>query len=141
LAPRLSSSASSWASPPRCFFRGRPGSSTWSEAPFSKEGDYVFTTRTGTPFSQRNVTKRGLEKAADAVGLNRPGERLHSHDLRHTCASMLIREGADVVFVARQLGHANPAITLRVYAHLFDSEAQSARMREALETRLVVTRW
>jgi integrase len=54
---------------------------------------------------------------------------------------MLIREGADVVFVARQLGHANPAITLRVYAHLFDSEAQSARMREALETRLVVTRW
>jgi hypothetical protein len=48
---------------------------------------------------------------------------------------MLIHEGADVVFVARQLGHANPAITLRVYAHLFDSEAQGKRMREALEAR------
>jgi hypothetical protein len=39
------------------------------------------------------------------------------------------------VFVARQLGHANPSITLRVYAHLFDSEAQSTRMRDALEAR------
>jgi integrase len=37
---------------------------------------------------------------------------------------MLIREGADVVFVARQLGHANPAVTLGVYAHVFDSEAR-----------------
>jgi integrase len=104
-------------------------------SPFSKDGDFVFATRTGTPFSQRNVTKRGLEKAADAAGLNRPGQRLHSHDLRHTFASILIREGADVVFVARQLGHANPAITLRVYAHLFDSENQGNRMREALEVR------
>jgi integrase len=48
---------------------------------------------------------------------------------------MLIREGADVVFVACQLGHANPSITLRVYAHLFDSEAQADRAREALEAR------
>jgi hypothetical protein len=57
------------------------------------------------------------------------------HDLHHCFASMLIAAGADVVLVARQLGHANPAITLRVYAHLFDSEAQSARMRDALEAR------
>ncbi len=71
-----------------------------------------------------------------AAKLDHPGEpSLHMHDLRHCFASMLIREGADVVFVARQLGHANPAITLRVYAHLFDSEAQAKRMREALESR------
>jgi integrase len=108
-------------------------------SPFSQDGDFVFATRTGTPFSQRNVTGRGLDKAADAIGLNRPGERFRSHDLRHTFASVLIREGADVVFVARQLGHANPAITLRVYAHLFDSEAQSAKMRDALEARFGVT--
>ena len=38
---------------------------------------------------------------------------------------MLIAAGADVVFVARQLGHANPAITLRVYAHLFDEQGQA----------------
>jgi hypothetical protein len=48
---------------------------------------------------------------------------------------MLIREGADPVFVSRQLGHANPGITMRVYAHLFDGEAQADRMRTALEAR------
>ena len=86
---------------------------------------------------------RGLEKAA--VSLNRPGEpAIVMHDLRHTFASMPIPERADAAFVSRQLGHAILAITLRVYAHLFDSEAQATRMREALEARFggnaVVTR-
>ena len=77
---------------------------------------------------------RGLDKGA--AKLNRVGEpKLRMHDLRHCFASMLIAAGADVVFVARQLGHANPAITLRVYAHLVDSEAQGTRMRDALEAR------
>jgi hypothetical protein len=40
----------------------------------------------------------------------------------------------------RQLGHADPAITLRVYAHLFDSEAQGTRMRDALEANVVSMR-
>ena len=114
-------------------------------SPYSGEDEFVFATREGTPFLYGNVMKRGLDKAASEAKLNRPGEpKLRLHDLRHCFASMLIREGADVVFVARQLGHANPAITLRVYAHLFDSEAQAARMREALEARFggntVVTR-
>jgi integrase len=91
-------------------------------------------TREGTPLLQGNVTKRGLDKGA--AKLKRVGEpKLRMHDLRHCLASMLIAAGADVVFVARQLGHANPAITLRVYAHLFDSEAQGTRMRDALEAR------
>lgn len=82
------------------------------------------------------MTKRGLRKATEAAKLDRPGEpKLHAHDLRHGFASMLIREGADPVFVSRQLGHANPAITLRIYAHLFDGEAQADRMRTALEAR------
>jgi integrase len=86
---------------------------------FSGDDDFVFTTQEGTPHLQGNVTKRGLAKAATAAGLNHSGEpTLRMHDLRHCFASMLIHEGADVVFVARQLGHANPAITLRVYAHL-----------------------
>lgn len=82
------------------------------------------------------MTKRGLDKAADAIGLNGPDvPKLHSHDLRHTFASILIREGADVVFVSRQLGHANPSITLRIYAHLFGADEQAKRLRDALEKR------
>jgi hypothetical protein len=53
--------------------------------------------------------------------------------LRHTFASLLIAEGASVVFVSRQLGHASADITLRVYAHLFDRAAHAERARSALE--------
>jgi integrase len=82
-------------------------------SPFSADEDFIFATREGTPFLQWNVTKRGLDKGA--AKLDRVGEpKLRMHDLRHCFASMLIAAAADVVFVARQLGHANPAITLRV---------------------------
>jgi len=51
------------------------------------------------------------------------------HVLRHTFASMLIARGHDPVFVSRQLGHANAAITLKVYTHLFDAERHVAEVR------------
>lgn len=51
-------------------------------------------------------------KAAGLDADDRP--RLRSHDLMHTSALLLIAEGAKVVLVSRQLGHANPRITLGV---------------------------
>jgi hypothetical protein len=63
----------------------------------------------GVPFLWGNVTKRGLDKGA--AKLNRVGEpKVRMHDLHHCFASMLIAAGADVVLVARQLGHANPPL-------------------------------
>lgn len=44
------------------------------------------------------------------------------HDLRHTCASLLVHAGANVKAVQRQLGHASAAMTLDVYADLFDED-------------------
>ena len=38
-------------------------------------------------------------------------------DLRHTCASLLLSEGVDVVEVAALLGHAQPTVTMNTYAH------------------------
>jgi hypothetical protein len=40
--------------------------------------------------------------------------------------------GLDVVFVSRQLGHANPNVTLRVYAHVFARHEHADRARPAL---------
>ncbi len=57
---------------------------------------------------------------------------LSMHDPRHTFASHLIRSGADVHPVSRQLGHSRASITLDLYAGEFD-EAQNA---EALRERL-----
>jgi integrase len=44
------------------------------------------------------------------------------HDLRHTCASLAVSSGANVLAVSRMLGHKDPRVTLRIYADLFDSD-------------------
>jgi integrase len=80
--------------------------------------DFIFQTATGKPVYYRNLQERGINKAADAAGLNPPDKpRLSAHDLRHSYGSHLIRSGLDVVRVSRQLGHARPSVTLDVYAH------------------------
>ena len=45
-----------------------------------------------------------------------------AHDLRHTAASLAIASGANPKVVQRMLGHASAAMTLDVYADLFDSD-------------------
>ena len=44
------------------------------------------------------------------------------HDLRHTAASLAVSSGANVKAVQRMLGHAGAAMTLDVYADLFDDD-------------------
>ncbi|WP_297793278.1 tyrosine-type recombinase/integrase, partial [Mycobacterium sp.] len=44
------------------------------------------------------------------------------HDLRHTCASLALSAGANVLALARMLGHKDPSVTLKVYADLFDDD-------------------
>jgi integrase len=86
----------------------------------AREEDYVFTSSEGTPLGYRNLAQRGLTKAADQAGLNGGGKpNLTLHDLRHTFGSHLVRQGADVVTVSRQMGHARPSITLDIYSHEF----------------------
>ncbi len=77
-----------------------------------------------------------MGKAVQDAKLNTPGApRLTFHSLRHTFASMLIAEGANVVYVSRQLGHANPAITLKIYAHLFAAQEQADRMANLIQDK------
>jgi integrase len=44
------------------------------------------------------------------------------HDLRHTTASLAVSAGANVKAVQRLLGHASAAMTLDIYASLFDDD-------------------
>jgi integrase len=74
-------------------------------------------------------------------------ERLRLYDLRHTCASLLIREGATVKAVQAQLGHATASITLDTYGHLFPDELDQlagrleAARAVALEARRATRVW
>jgi integrase len=61
------------------------------------------------------------------------------HSLRHGFASLLIAKGLNVVFVSRQLGHANPTVTLSTYAHLFERADHAEAAREALEASYAAT--
>lgn len=96
---------------------------------YSDPQDLVFCSKLGTPLGTRNVTRRGLEKGLSEAGL----DHARFHDLRHTFASMLIGQGLDVTFVSNQLGHADPAVTLKVYAKLFDPQKRRAEARGKLE--------
>ena len=53
-----------------------------------------------------------------------PHARLH--DLRHVHATTLLLAGAQVHVVAARLGHADPSITLRVYAHVISNQLAEA---------------
>lgn len=51
--------------------------------------------------------------------------RITPHDLRHTAASLAVSAGANAKAVQKMLGHASAAMTLDVYADLFDGDLDS----------------
>ncbi|MCB0931641.1 MAG: tyrosine-type recombinase/integrase [Mycobacterium sp.] len=52
--------------------------------------------------------------------------RITAHDLRHTAASLAVQSGANVKVIQRMLGHKSAAMTLDVYADLFDDDLTAA---------------
>jgi integrase len=64
-------------------------------------------------------------RARKAAGID-PAWRLH--DLRHWSATVAITGGHDVRTVAGRLGHANPAMTLRVYAHAVEAADEAVAL-------------
>lgn len=79
--------------------------------------NYVFTTETGKPVAPDTPTQL-MPKLVKSAGL--PHARLH--DLRHLHASTLLMAGVPVHVVSARLGHADAAITLRVYAHVLKQD-------------------
>ena len=97
-------------------------------SPRSDGGELVFQSSTGATMGYWSLQDR-FNAAASAAGL----EGVTFHTLRHTFASILISQGRDVEFVARQLGHAQTSTTLDVYSHLFDARRHAEQARDALE--------
>jgi integrase len=97
--------------------------SAWTD-----NGGLVFATRWGEPLYPDTVTAlmnkliNAHNKSASA-GQVLPHARLH--DLRHLHATTLLLAGVPVHVVAARLGHADPAVTLRVYSHVLREHADS----------------
>lgn len=91
--------------------------------PTTRSAKLLFTTEAGKALHKKVFTEGVWWQARTAVGVPDAG----MHDLRHFFASMLIRGGLSVKAVAKLLGHANPNITLRTYAHLWPDDEDRSR--------------
>ena len=67
-----------------------------------------------------NVKVRNFKRVLRKAGLR----EVRYHDLRHPYASQLLAQGQPVTYVSQQLGHANPQITFKVYAHWIPNKSQ-----------------
>jgi integrase len=87
---------------------------------------YVFTTGVGTSIEPRNL-HRHFKQRAERLSL----PTIRFHDLRHTCATVLLSQGVHPKFVQELLGHANISITLDTYSHFLPPMAEeTARTME-----------
>ena len=87
--------------------------------------------------------QRARETAETGKAVTPEFPTITPHDLRHTCASLLISTGANIKVVQRQLGHATAAMTLDQYGHLYDADLTHAAdvLSDALEATAVSLRY
>jgi integrase len=89
----------------------------------------VFLTETGCAV-RHGVFMR--EVFADAVKeLPADKRKLRFHDLRHTCASLLVAQGSPMLYVKERLGHSSITTTINLYGHMFPSV--EASLADALD--------
>lgn len=92
----------------------------------------VFTTPGGHVLRNSNFRPKVWRPAVVSARLN---PQLRIHDLRHTCAALLISQGAHPEAIKRHLGHSSITVTMDRYGHVFPSHAQdlAAQLDEAYE--------
>ena len=94
-----------------------------------REGEsLVFQGPQGGPLRHSNFRGRVWLPAVEAAGLPKG---LRIHDLRHTCAALLVAQGAHPKAIQAHLGHSSIQVTLDLYGHLFPDEMD--RLAERLD--------
>jgi integrase len=80
-----------------------------------------FSPRTGDRMRGDSIT-HALPRILEAAGLG----HLTPHALRHGAATLMLTGGASMRTIAEQLGHRNPSLTARVYAHVVPEQQRAA---------------
>ena len=89
--------------------------------PYWQDSGLVFTSTIGTVVEPRNVA-RVLDELIMKAGVR----RIRFHDLRHTCASLLLAQGVPPRVVMDVLGHSQFSITMDLYSHVMPSALREA---------------
>ncbi len=91
-------------------------------------GGLVFATESGALINPSNLRNRSFKPLLKRAGL----PDICFHDLRHTCATLLLSQGTHPKLVQELLGHATIAMTLDTYSHFLPSMGdQTVRAMEA----------
>ena len=86
-------------------------------AEFTADTDFIFGgSRPLAPTSTDRYFKNTIAKACV--------KQIRIHDLRHSCASLLISKGVSIVGVSHHLGHTDVEQTLNTYSHLMPDDKQ-----------------
>lgn len=109
--------------------------------PNARGSAYVFATREAGRPDGNHLRSRVFNAAvarANATleddGHAQLPEGLTPHKMRHTFASLLVATGADPVHVMEQLGHTDPAFSLRIYSHAMRRDpGERARLRALIQ--------
>ncbi len=102
---------------------------TWQKNAL-QEDKFVFGG--ADPLPPTNID-RVLAKAATAAGV----KKIRIHDLRHSCASLLIHKGVSIVAVSRHLGHSTVEQTLNTYSHMLpDDQEMILRSLSSVEEKI-----
>jgi integrase len=96
-----------------------------------QENGLIFASEVGEPLDRRYLTTHRFKPLLKRAGLP---EKTRFHDLRHTCATLLLTKNVNPKVVSEMLGHASIAITLDTYSHVLPTmqESAAAAMEEAL---------
>ena len=87
----------------------------------------MFASEVGEPLDRRNVTTHQFKPLLKRAGL----PQIRFHDLRHTCATLLLDRNVNPKIVSEMLGHATIAITLDTYSHVLPNmQSEAAKARE-----------
>ncbi len=92
--------------------------------------DLVFPNQVGRPMNASNMIRREFHPMLKRAGL----PYIRFHDLRHTAATLLLRQGVNPKIVSEMLGHASVSITLDLYSHVLPDMQQMAA--EAMDAAL-----
>ena len=94
-------------------------------------GGLVFATEQGTLINPSNLRNRSFKHLLRRA-FGEAGPDICFHDLRHTCATLLLTQGTHPKLVQELLGHATIAMTLDTYSHFLPSMGeQTVRAMEA----------
>lgn len=92
--------------------------------PMWSDQDLVFPGPFGRPLDDSPI-----RKMLTAVCAQAKVPRITPHDLRHTCATLLLLDGVNVKVVSERLGHSTVAITMATYAHVLPGLQEEAAVR------------